>query len=171
MEINVAQLMKEYIGATRSHDVHKAVVLEDSNNHEVTGTVKLTRTDRGILVKGTLHTEADVACSRCLEPYSCPLTLDIEEEYFPTVEVVSGLPLDRPDEPDSFTIDAHHILDLTGAVQQYALLALPMKPLCSEACAGLCPTCGQNLNEESCRCQPQGDPRWSELRKLLSRTR
>jgi len=45
------------------------------------------RTDRSILVKGTLHTEVEVTCSRCLSLFSCPLALNIEEEYFPTADV------------------------------------------------------------------------------------
>jgi uncharacterized protein len=54
-------------------------------------------------------------------------------------------------------------------VRQYALLAIPMKPLCREGCAGLCPTCGRNLNQGPCDCPPQVlDPRLSGLRKLLS---
>ena len=82
--------------------------------------------------------------------------------------MTSGSLLSLPDEPGCFTIDEHHILDLTEAVRQYALLALPMKPLCRQDCAGLCPTCGHNLNQGGCGCPPQGpDPRWSGLNKLL----
>ena len=127
------------------------------------------RTDRGILAKGTLHTEIEATCSRCLSSFSCPLALNIEEEYFPTVDVVSGARLAVPDEPGCFTIDEHHTLDLTEAICQYAILAIPMKPLCREDCAGLCPSCGHNLNHGPCDCPPQEmDPRWSELSKLLN---
>jgi len=95
------------------------------------------------------------------------LTLNIEDEYFPTTDVVSGASLPLPGEPGCFTIDEHHILDLTEAIRQYALLAVPMKPLCRGDCAGLCPNCGHNLNQGPCDCLPQKvDPRWSELNKL-----
>ena len=94
--------------------------------------------------------------------------MNFEEEYFPVIDVASGGSLPLPDEPGCFTIDEHLILDLTEAVRQYALLALPMKPLCRQDCAGLCPTCGRNLNQGGCDCPPQGlDPRWSGLSKLL----
>jgi len=125
------------------------------DNSMVQGEVGLTRTDRGILVKATLHTEVKVSCSRCLGLFDCPLALNIEEEYFPTVDVVSGTPLSFPEEPGCFTIDEHHILDLTEAIRQYGLLAMPMKPLCREDCAGLCPSCGHNLNQGTCSCLPQ----------------
>jgi uncharacterized protein len=83
--------------------------------------------------------------------------------------VVSGISLPVSQEPGGFIIDEHHILDLTEAIRQYALLALPMKPLCQESCAGLCPSCGHNLNQGACNCPPEaGDPRWSELNELAS---
>ena len=83
-------------------------------------------------------------------------------------DMVSGAPLPLPEEPDCFTIDEHNILDLTEAIRQYALLTVPMKPLCHQDCAGLCPTCGINLNQASCDCPPEpADPRWSELSKLV----
>jgi uncharacterized protein len=86
----------------------------------------------------------------------------------PTVDVTSGAPLPAPEEASTFTIDEHHILDLTEAVHQYAVIALPMKALCDEDCAGLCPSCGRDLNQGPCDCPPQEvDARWSELTKLL----
>jgi uncharacterized protein len=75
-----------------------------------------------------------------------------------------------PDEPGAFRIDERHIIDLSEAVRQYTLLAVPMKPLCEAACAGICPTCGKNLNLGACRCPPpEGDPRWAKLQKLLQK--
>jgi uncharacterized protein len=75
--------------------------------------------------------------------------------------------LPPPDDPGSFTIDEHHILDLTEAIRQYIVTAMPMKSLCREDCAGLCPTCGKDLNQGKCGCkQEELDPRWAELLKL-----
>jgi uncharacterized protein len=168
MQINVSQLLKSPIGSIRDYEVKQTIdVTGDGDSSLVQGKVRLMRTDRGILVKGMLATEVELTCSRCLSLFSCPLALDIEEEYFPTADVVSGAPLPLPEEPGSFTIDEHHELDLTEAIHQYALLAMPMKPLCREDCAGLCPNCGHNLNLGACDCLPQGaDPRWAELSKL-----
>ena len=165
MQINVSQQLKEAIGSIRSYQVSEIVDIDGSS--AVQGEVRLLRTNRGILAKATLHTEVKVTCSRCLSPFNCPVTLNIEEEYFPTTDVVSGISIPLPDEPGCFTIDEHHVLDLTEAIRQYALLAIPMKPLCCQDCAGLCPHCGHNLNQGPCDCLPQQiDPRWSELNKL-----
>jgi uncharacterized protein len=151
MQINVSQLLKAPIGSIREYEVDEVIDVEGSEC-PVQGKVRLMRTNRSILVKGTLNTQVEATCSRCLNLFGCPLTLNIEEEYFPTADVVSGVPLSLPDEPGCFTIDEHHVLDLTEAISQYIVMAIPMKPLCREDCAGLCLQCGRNLNEEPCGC-------------------
>ena len=170
MQISVSQLLKEPIGATRDYKVSEIVdVIGDGNGRMVQGGVSLLRTHRGILVKGVLHTEVELTCSRCLSVFSYPVTLNINEEYIPTIDVVSGAPLPSVEEPGCFTINERHVLDLTEAIRQYVLLAIPMKPLCREDCAGLCPTCGHNLNLGACDCPLQPvDPRWVALTKLAS---
>ncbi|MFC1933586.1 DUF177 domain-containing protein [Chloroflexota bacterium] len=168
MQINVAQQLKGPIGAVRNYRVSETMDIAGGSS-QIEGEVMLMRTDRGILAKGILHTEIELSCCRCLSLFSYPLTLDIEEEYFPTTNVVTDAPLPLPDEPDHFTIDEYNVLDLTEAIRQYALLATPMKPLCRDDCAGLCPTCGCNLNQTSCNCPPHpADPRWSALGRLVS---
>jgi uncharacterized protein len=135
---NVAQLLKEPVGSIRDYELDESVdIVGDGVGSQVKGKFRLTRTNRGILVKGTVSTGVEITCSRCLSLFHCPLTFTIEEEHFPVIEVSSGTPLSPPDEPGSFTIDEHHILDLTEAIRQYALLAIPMKPLCREDCTGL----------------------------------
>jgi uncharacterized protein len=58
-------------------------------------------------------------------------------------------------------------VDIVEPVRQALVLAMPMKPLCAEACRGLCPTCGVNLNEQNCECkQETTDPRWDGLKNL-----
>lgn len=169
MEINVAQLLKGPIGGTRTHNVSDLVdVLGDGQRTLVYGEVNLVRTQRGILVNAHLETEAKANCGRCLREFTMPLPLHIEEEYVPTFDIITGVPLASPEDPESFTIDEHHIIDLDEAIRQYALLAIPIKPLCREDCAGLCQSCGRNLNEGSCECPTTDtDPRWAKLRQLL----
>jgi uncharacterized protein len=166
MQINVSQQLKESIGSVRNYELSGVIdVTGDGAESVIQGEVALMRTNRGILAKGTLYTEVEATCSRCLSLFSYPLALNIEEEYFPTTDIVSGVSLPLPEEPSGFTIDEHHVLDLTEAIRQYALLAIPMKPLCHENCAGLCSNCGQNLNQGPCDCLPQvTDPQWSKLK-------
>lgn len=167
MQINVSQLLQEPIGSLRDYQVDEvADITGDSKGSLLHGTCELLRTQRSILVKCRLNTEIELTCSRCLNTFQHPLTLNFEEEYLPTVDVASGVPLPVSEEA-VFTIDEHHILDITEAVRQYALLAIPMKPLCTDDCAGLCQNCGQNLNQGRCDCPVQDiDPRWSKLTGL-----
>jgi len=166
MRINVSGLLKSDLGSRREYRVRDNVSIAGQESL-VEGEVSLMRTDQGILVRATLRNEVEVTCGRCLSSFCYPLTLSIEEEYFKVIDVVSGDLQSLPDEASRFTIDEHHDLDLTEAVRQYALLAIPMKPLCRDDCAGLCPTCGYNLNQGACSCSPQEvDPRWSKLSRL-----
>ena len=169
MQINVSQLLQATIGATRDYQVSESVdIMGDGNARLVQGEIRLLRTSRSILVKGELKTEVEPTCSRCLSQFIYTLTLNFEEEYIPTVDVISGAPLPPPEEAGAFTIDGHHIIDLTEAIRQYTVLATPIKPLCKEDCAGLCQSCGYNLNRGQCGCPAQEiDPRWAELTKLL----
>ena len=169
MQINVSQLLQAPVGTTRDYQISEIVdVAGDNKGRLFQGKIRLLCTHRSILVKGILRTEVELTCSRCLSVFHSPLTLNIEEEYVPTADVVSGVPLPSPDEPGSFTIDENHILNLTEAIRQYNLLAIPMKPLCQKDCAGLCQDCGHNLNQGPCDCPAQEiDPRWAELIKLI----
>jgi uncharacterized protein len=165
MKINVAQQLKEPVGTVRYLRIDEAT----PEGFPIRGEIKLLRTNRSILATGTLHTRVKSVCSRCLEEFEQKLTLQIEEEYFPTREVMSGAPLGVPRDSGALTIDENHILDLSEAVRQHILLARPMKPICREDCAGLCPNCGQNLNFGICRCAPDERPfsPWAQLRSLV----
>ena len=100
-----------------------------------------------------------------------PVRFALEEEFHPTIDIVTGanLPILSDEEPAT-RIDAHHILDLTEVVRQNILLAIPPYPVCRSQCAGLCPQCGQNWNEGTCDCtDDQVDPRLQVLKKLLEK--
>jgi len=156
LRINVAGLLKETAGAARDYDVDAAPaelaeLLEDARpGAPLRGRLRLLRTPRSIFVRGRLTTDVVVDCSRCLVEVDTPLTLDLDTEYFPEVDISTGHPLEVPDDDLAFTIDPNHELDLREMVRQDILLQIPMHPLCAETCRGLCPECGANLNEGSC---------------------
>lgn len=167
MQMNVSQLLQEPIGATRRHQVDEALdITGEGNRSPVHGECRLLRTQQGVLASCEIDTEVDLNCNRCDVTYRQPLHVEFEEEFVPTIDVHSGIALEPP-EAGVFTIDDHHILDVSEAVRQYALTAIPLKALCSDTCAGLCPTCGKNLNEGPCECPAESpDPRWARLRGL-----
>ena len=164
MQFNVAQLLKQPVGTSRNYSINEV----SEEGLPIEGNVELLRTDRGVLVRGTLKASLKSVCCRCLETFDCPLTFGLEEEYHPTKDVVSGKPLSTSLETGAFTIDGQHVLDLSEGVRQHMLLATPMKPLCCPECAGLCPQCGCNLNYRRCDCNlVPADLRWSKLQDLL----
>jgi uncharacterized protein len=169
MEINVSQLLQDPIGSTRDYRIDEvANITGDGKASKIEGECNLLHIQRSILVKCALDTEVELTCSRCLEQFHHPLKINFEEEFLPTIDVTSGVPLPAPEEATAFTIDEQHIIDLTEAIRQYSLMAIPMKALCDEDCAGLCASCGKNLNEGKCDCPVEDiDPRWSKLTKLL----
>ena len=133
--VNVAQLLKEPVGSSRSYDICE--VLEEQAKGSVRGKIMLIHSSQGILVRGKLAAEVELVCSRCLNSFPYPIGFTIEEEFLPTVDVSSGLSLSLPQESDGFTIDSNHMLDLGKLIRQYILLNLPMKPLCRPDCAGI----------------------------------
>lgn len=172
MEFNVAQLLKGPVGGIREYEIADSLaeIAEIAWVGPVTGKVRIIRTNRGVLVRAHLESTVGADCSRCLVPFEYPLRIDFEEEFLPTLDVETGLPIDIGAEDSSaFAIDEKHILDLREAVRQYALLVQPMQPLCQPECQGLCPVCGANLNLASCRCprEPVDRP-WAALSALVS---
>jgi uncharacterized protein len=168
MQINVSQLLQEPIGSVREYRIDEAAdVISDGNRYPVRGDCRLLRTRQGVLTGCNLETEVELSCNRCLESYRQRLNVEFEEEFLQTVDVSTGVRLPAPEDPSAFTINPRHILDVTEAVRQYAVMALPLKPLCRESCAGLCPECGKNLNQGDCGCPHDTiDPRWAGLNGL-----
>jgi DUF177 domain-containing protein len=155
--INVARLLKEPVGSSRSYQIQEHPVEEDLSYIE--GEIVLIRTNRAILVSGKMTASVNTICSRCLIPIETKVSFEFGEEANPVSEILSSAI-----QYDNLAIDDGNVLDLSEAVRQYALLTLPVKPLCRVDCAGICPTCGHNLNQEPCQCQSNTvNPRWSKL--------
>ncbi len=98
-----------------------------------------------------------------------PVEFSLEEEFYPSVDIVTGASLPvLPDREQATQIDEHHVLDLTEVTRQNILLAIPPSPVCRTKCAGLCPHCGKNWNEGPCDCKEENiDPRMQVLKQLL----
>jgi uncharacterized protein len=167
---NVSQLLREQIGAERVYPLDGPIpaVTEDGPASHVEGTARLVRTHRGLLAYAQLNALARDTCSRCLGTAEIPLQVSVEEEFLPTVDVLTGAPLPRPEDDSVFLVDEHHHLDLTEAIRQALVIAQPMQPLCRPECAGLCERCGTDRNTGPCACPPDApDARWSALGALL----
>jgi len=111
----------------------------------VRGSLKLTRTNRGLLVQARLSTSIGQSCARCLRDIDYPVDVELDEEALPTIDLMSGLPLDTSAEPDVLRLNDHHELELEGEVRDAIALAEPIAPLCRPDCPGLCTVCGGEL--------------------------
>ncbi len=145
---NVAGLLAASPGTSRTFGI-AGVMLDlgpDLRQADpVEGTVRVARTNRGVLVTGRLTTSLDEECSRCLKQIEVPIAIALDEEVLPSIDIASGVPLDTSAEPDVARLSGHHELDLEPLVREAVQLAEPIAPLCREDCPGLCPVCGEEL--------------------------
>jgi uncharacterized protein len=172
VQFNVSTLLQEPVGSTRLASVEDEPVQVPATDYasSVTGTARLMRTQRGVLVHVDVIVRPALECARCLTPFESELRLLIDEEFIPLRDPVTGEAVTA--DPDEFRIDGRNHLDLSEAVRQYEQAALPIQPICREDCAGLCPICGQNLNERRCDCeQPESEGAWVGLSALAERLR
>ena len=117
---------------------------------------------------GTVVTELELPCSRCLEPFRLPVAAPFDLRYLPASEVSSDGEREVDDEDLETSYYENDAIDLNGLMREQFYLALPMKPLCQDDCRGLCPQCGTNLNTGNCSCAPVWeDPRLAALKNLL----
>lgn len=170
LRFNVAQLLREEIGGRRNYTFHEAALPLDDHVvlRDLEGGVRFTRTASGVLADVQAQGVVETQCIRCLAPAEAPVEVAFRDEFHSVVEVNTGASLPTPDEDDPFFISESHLVDLGEALREYALIAMPMQPLCREDCKGLCPTCGADLNEGPCDCaEDEGDDRFAVLKKLL----
>ena len=129
------------------------------------------RSGNQVCIGGSLQAELKLTCSRCLKHFSSSINKGFELEYWPDPEA-SGegeeFELTYPDLVVGFYRDQQ--VDLSAMVSEQIVLEIPMKPVCSEACKGLCDQCGRDLNKGLCDCQPPSeDPRWALLADMKKR--
>jgi Predicted metal-binding, possibly nucleic acid-binding protein len=169
---NVAGMLQEAPGATREvalRDRYLSVGADVELAGPVDGRIRLQRTNRGILLRGSVEAPVRRTCSRCLEPYVETVHLQLAEEFLPTVDPQRGAALPPPDpDEEALAIDARHQIDLTPILHDELVLTEPMHPLCRADCPGLCPGCGRHMEVGSCDCSTdEPDSRLAALARLL----
>lgn len=117
---------------------------------------------------GRVTTRLEMPCSRCLEPFTVDVDAPFDLRYQPQSELQHSVGEHevKADDVDTAFYENDEI-DLGQLMEEQFLLSLPMKPLCSDDCKGLCATCGTNLNKAACNCTIQWeDPRLAALKAL-----
>ena len=132
--------------------------------------LKLNKSGDEISVRGVVETVVRLSCSRCLEGFSYNIDTDIDVIYQPFKKEICEKAEELKEDDLIIATYTEPVINLDGDIREAIHLAIPMKPLCSEECQGLCPNCGQNLNVKRCECITHSiDPRLADLGKLLKK--
>ncbi len=119
---------------------------------------------------GRIRTTLELSCGRCLEPFRLPVDSTFDLRYLPHSQNVGEgeVAIEEDDLATAYYQDDE--IDLGQLMREQFYLSLPMKPLCSDACQGLCPVCGANLNRTTCACKRTWeDPRLAALHAIVKK--
>ena len=119
--------------------------------------VVFTNTGDGILLTGIVRADVSGECDRCLDPASFEVAGEIEEYYL----------FAEPEDPEAYEdgfelIGEDRVIDLSAPIHDALVMDTPFVVLCSPDCKGLCPSCGCNLNHETCDCASEAQEAWAE---------
>lgn len=165
----LAGLMGEAPGTVREYELEGVSVDTDGGpmlDEPVRGVVRLSRTNRGLVLDATLTTVIAGECARCLRPVLTPVTMRIDEEVLPSIDIGSGHPvaLEEGEDPEVTRLTDHHELALRPLVEEAIAIAEPIAVLCAPDCPGLCPECGERLKPGHAHADGPIDPRLEALR-------
>ncbi len=123
--------------------------------------IHATLSGKTLLIDGTVESDVRMPCSRCLEPFDMKIETDFSGTAVPEIQAMID-----PGAVDDIELAATDMaviaysgdsIDLRGEIAQQIIMALPFKPLCRNACKGLCSRCGADLNQTACQCRPQDE--------------
>lgn len=146
MKLDITNLIRAPFGQKESFNVEffNEEIDEDVLAERTKGEITLTRLDEEILASFKGVTKLALVCDRCLGKYDFELPLDFSQEYL----------FARADaDLEKLAIESDNSIDITEPIRQEIIAGLPVKKLCTPDCRGICPSCGQNLNESKCRCK------------------
>ena len=173
MIINVAPLLKQPVGTTADYEFAEDPIdangehagLREANVTAIAADITATHTNLGAYFEGAADARVTAECSRCLRAFETPVHAEIAEQFYATVGVEHSEPLAEAPR-DAKTIDSDFRVDLTPLLREELILAMPLAPLHTPDCKGLCPVCGKDLNDDPHTHDDPTDERWATLTKL-----
>jgi len=121
----------------------------DASTSQLRVELQLFRQGDEVLVRGRLHGEVHLPCAACLQPAKVEVEAPVELLYAPPGET----PELEEDDPLAEIDILHHdnaVVNVREPLRDLVIVSMPMAARCTESCKGLCPECGQNLNEATC---------------------
>lgn len=108
--------------------------------------------DDTVAIDGPVNLAASLICGRCLEEFPVELSFTMSIKLVPRAELPDSPEMELHGEDlDVYYYEGDEI-DVDPFIYEEAMLNMPVRPLCSEACKGICPQCGKNRNTEQCDC-------------------
>jgi uncharacterized protein len=143
LRLNVGFIIHQTVGYSREFpfEFPSILVPPDTRLSDLNGLARVTRTAQGLLMQVKMQATAPAECVRCLTEFPQLLEMDTTDLYAFTPNSVTESGLILPENGK---------IDLSPVVRDEMLLAMPIGPLCRPDCKGLCPICGENLNQTTC---------------------
>jgi len=170
---NVAGLLREPSGvvrAVRLRDHYVSLGADVELAGPLDADLRLQRTNRGILVRGSVRAPLRRTCARCTDAYVDDVSVEVDEEFLPSIDPDTGAPIavDADQVVTILRIDEHHEVQLDTVFHDELALTEPMHPLCRPYCPGLCVECGGRLDSgDHAHGGEEIDPRLAGLAALL----
>ncbi len=134
----------------------------------VSAKLKIQKVGTEIIVKGSLISDVMLQCSRCLKDFSMRTLINVDVMYHPVEELIEEETYEIKTNELDMDFYSGEELDIMNLINEQIVLNIPMKPLCSETCKGICINCGTDLNEDICKCRTSAiDPRFESLKLFL----
>ncbi|OMF37411.1 hypothetical protein BK133_04975 [Paenibacillus sp. FSL H8-0548] len=171
MQFHIQETMSKGLKTTVDEELDVSDLFKGRQDVYRTGPLRVSLQVAGhesfIEVDGRLSIDFELACARCLDPVKDHTVIHFSEMFkLPTSDADRNDDMEE-EESDFIEVDAER-LDLRPYVEEALQLFMPFAPLCSNDCKGLCPTCGQNLNEHKCDCPTEKiDIRFEALKDLF----
>lgn len=167
MKIIVSEIPDEGMDLDITEQIGSEAVKITSPVHAV---LHIKKTGAEVMVNGMVSGDVELQCSRCLASFP----LHVESAFDVVYDPAEAVARDEHHELKSDELDTgfykQDTLDTDELLAEQLILSIPMKPLCSAECKGLCPVCGADRNTTDCGCEiKEADPRLKVLEQLLKK--
>ncbi len=165
MKINISNL-SEGVHEYEFEENPSSIELDERFSRPVVAKVGIEKRRRQLFLTGHIKTFGKFVCDRCLDNFEKEIEVDYRMTYVYDMEDAGEI--DRGEITVIHT--STNEINIAEDVREYILLSVPLKLLCKDDCAGLCSTCGANLNQGACGCPKEDiDPRWEKLKKIINK--
>jgi len=165
MKVTISEIPQEGLDV----ELRETIKIDDCLS-PVKASLRVEKVGAEILIKGKLSAQVELQCSRCLKDFESVISIPVDVVYHPVEELKGEENRELSLEELDLGFYSGEEFDLLDLVKEQLMLSLPMKPLCTDLCKGICPQCGTDLNTGKCGCSVKDiDPRLKDLKKLMGK--